>query len=197
MTFLKSAVVAAAVWVACIAGPSGAAIISVGSPTTSVPSALSDPLSSFSLFPLQPNQFLLPIQIAGATGLQDWSFDLTFNDDVVTPLDIGGLFQSVSGRFNATDTTLSNITSSGFFLPDVLQGIAGFSSAVSGDGLLAFVLFQFQTGQETNDPNFGIDNPTVTQQVPEPGTLALLVAVAGGMGLRRLLARRGMLPLLS
>ena len=188
MTLRQILIITAVVWgVGSVSLPTEGAVISAGTPTTSVPTSLFDPLVSLTA-PLAANQFLLPIQIAGANGLQDWTFDLTFNDDVVTPLDVGGLFQSVyQAEFNVTDTTLSNITSSGFLLPDVLQGIAGFSSGVSGDGLLAFVLFQFQPGQEANDPNFGIDNPIVTQQVPEPRTLALLTVALAGLSFRRIL----------
>jgi hypothetical protein len=118
--------------------------------------------------------------------LQDWSFDLSFIDGVVSPLDVGGLFQSVyQAEFNASDPTLSNFTSSGFLFPGLLQGIAGFSSGVSGDGLLAYVLFQ-QLGP--GDPGFSIGN-AVINQVPEPGTLTLLasalVVVLGGRRILR------------
>lgn len=158
-----------------------AAVISAGTPTTSVPSSLDDPLGSLSLG-LQPGQFLLPIEITGASGLQNWSFDLTFDGTVVAPLDGGGLYFSVyQAEFSGADPTLSNIASSGLSLPGLLEGIAGFSSGVSGDGLLAFVLFEFLSGQETNDPGFGIDNPSI-QQAPEPGTVTLLAAAVLMLG---------------
>ena len=192
--FCRTAIVALAAWAACLASSSSAGIVSAGSPSFTVPTSLYDPLSSFATSPLQSNQFLLPIQITGASGLQDWSFDIAFNDDVVKPLDILGLYQSVyQAEFSATDATLSNVTSSGLLLPDLLQNIAGFSSGVSGDGVLAFVLFQFEPGQETNDPNFVIANPLATEQLPEPGTLALLIVVVAALQVRRLIACRGTL----
>ena len=48
-------------------------VISAGTPTTSVPSSLFDSLGSLtSLLPL--GEFLLPIEITGAAGLQSWSW---------------------------------------------------------------------------------------------------------------------------
>src|SRR4029077_795351 len=78
-----------------------AAVITPGTPTTTVPAALFDPLATLTS-PLPANEFLLPIKIAGANGLQDWSFDLTFDGSVVAPLDLFGLYQSVyQAEFNA------------------------------------------------------------------------------------------------
>jgi len=163
-----------------------AALISPGTPTTSIPSALVDPVSSLSS-PLPAGEFLLPIEITGAIGLQDWSFDLNFTDGVVSPLDVGGLFQSVyQAAFNAADPTPSNITSSGFLFPGSLQGIAGFSSGVTGDGLLAYVLFEQLTPGV--NPGFSISN-AVINQAPEPATLALLAGALVVLGGRRILSR--------
>jgi hypothetical protein len=159
-----------------LAGAVNAAVIAPGAQTTNVPTALYDPLATLLTDPLPAGQFLLPIEISGVNGLQNWSFDLTFDDTVVMPLDAFGLYQWVyQAEFNAVDTTLSDIISSGLLLSGSLTGIAGFSSGVSGDGLLAFVLFEYLPDQEENDPNFGIDNPTV-QQAPEPSTVFLLAA---------------------
>jgi PEP-CTERM motif len=157
-------------------GAVNAAVIEPGTQTTSVPAAIYDPLLTLT-DPLPMGQFLLPIEITGASGLQDWSFDLTFDENVVAPLDVSGLYQSVyQAEFSAVDPTLSNITSSGLLGTGVLEGIAGFSSGVSGNGLLAFVLFEYLPDQSGNDPNFGIEtqDPPI-QQVPEPGTMLLLV----------------------
>ena len=168
-----------------------ATVISAGTPTTSVPSSLSDPLSSLPSppSPLPAGEFLLPIEITGAAGLQSWSFDLLFDDTIATPFDAGGLTQSVyQAEFNGTDPTLSNITSSGFLFPGVgLEGVAGFSTGVSGDGLLAYILFAFQPGQADPFPSFSIDNATV-QQAPEPGTVGLL---GGGLLLLGILVLSG------
>ncbi len=154
-----------------------AASISSGTQTNSIPGALVDPLSSLPPSPLSADDFLLPIEITGARGLQDWSFDLGFNASTVAPLDLGGLYQSVyQSQFNLVDPTVSNITSSGFPGPGVLQGIAGFSSGASGDGTLAYILFQWNSPTH-GDPGFSISNVTTQEQVPEPDTLALLGAL--------------------
>jgi hypothetical protein len=170
-------------------GAAATAAILPGTPTTTVPSALFDPLCPLSCTlssPLPGTQFLLPIEITGAIGLQSWSFDLLFDNTVVNPADDFGLYQSVyQAEFSVADPTLSNITSSGLPLAGDLLGIAGFSSGVSGNGLLAFVLFDFVPGQEARDPGFHIDNPTV-QQVPEPTALALLAPCLMLLALRRM-----------
>jgi len=164
----------------------GAAILA-GTPTTSVPSSLFDPLGTLSS-PLPANEFLLPIEITGAGGLQDWSFDLNFAAGIVAPLDVGGLFQSVyQARFSVSDPSLSNITSSGFPLGDSLLGIAGFSSGVSGSGLLAYVLFERLVAGV--DPGFSVSN-AVVNQAPEPGTFALLATVVMAVVGRRICRRQ-------
>ncbi len=153
-------------------GPVQAAVITAGAPTTAVPAALSDPLTTLA-DPLPASQFLLPIEIAGANSLQDWSFDLGFDETVATPLDVGGLYQSVyQAAFSAADPTLSGITSSGLALPGLLEGIAGFSWGASGDGTLTYVLFQYQPGQEGQDPGAVVDPPPE----PLPGSMGLLGA---------------------
>lgn len=147
------------------APPWAGAGILLGTPTTTVPSSLSEPLSTLSS-PLPNNEFLLPVEITGASGLQNWSFDVNFTAGVVIPVDAGGFFQSVyQAEFNVSDPTLSDILSGGLLVPGSLLGIAGFSSGVSGDGLLAFVLFQqLMPGV---DPGFSISN-AVINQAPEP-----------------------------
>src|SRR5215831_8359553 len=102
----RTAGLALLLWLGLFAATGRAAVISVGTPTGTVPASLFDPIASLSS-PLPADEFLLPIKIAGANGLQDWSFDLTFNDGVVQPRDVGGLFQSVyQAEFNNADATL-------------------------------------------------------------------------------------------
>lgn len=162
-------------------GPLHAAVITAGTPTPSVPADLVDPLATLA-DPLATGRFVLPIEITGASGLQDWSFDLGFDETVAMPIDVGGLYQSVyQAAFNANDPTPSEITSSGLALSGRLEGIAGFSSGASGDGTLVYVLFQYQPGQEGNDPGFDIGDPP-TAPVPEPGTMLLLAAALLALG---------------
>lgn len=167
-----------------VAGTAQAAPITAGTPITQVPAALSDPLATLA-DPLPAGQWLLPIEIAGASGLQDWRFDLGFDDGVVTLLDVGGLFQSVyQATFGSDHPTLSDITSGGLALPGRLQGVAGFSWGASGDGTLAYVLFAYQPGQDGRDPGFSVDDPSA-QPVPEPGAPGLLAMAVLALGMTR------------
>jgi hypothetical protein len=185
-----------AILIACsvVLPSSHAALVTPGAPTTTIPADLIDPLGTLSS-PLPLGEFLLPIEISGAIGLQDWSFKLKFDSAVANPADSGGLYQSVEhGVFSSTDQVASDILSSGFPLsPGSLAGIAGFSSGVTGDGLLAFILFAFEPGQNGNDPNFTIDQVTLQQSVPEPGTAVLIataILVIASRQARRQLSRR-------
>ena len=181
-----------AIVIACVVvvPSSHAALVTPGTPTTTVPTDLIDPVSTLSS-PLPLGEFLLPIEISGAIGLQDWTFNLNFDSAVANPMDSGGLYQSVyQAQFNSADTVASNISSSGFPLsPGLLAGIAGFSSGVTGDGLLAFVLFAFEPGQSENDPNFTIDEVSLQQAAPEPASTTLLAAGLVILALNR--SRRG------
>lgn len=169
-----------------------AALITPGSPTTGVPATLHDPLATLT-DPLPAGRFLLPIEVSGASGLQDWAFDLGFDDAVVAPLDLGGLFQhAYQAEFSVTDPTLSDLTSSGLVLPGALLGVAGFSWGASGDGTLAYLLFEYRAGREGDDPGFVID-PPAPQPVPEPplpwllgaALMALAATRRGGPGAHR------------
>lgn len=158
-----------------LTGAAQAALITAGTPTTGVPGSLHDPLATLT-DPLPAGRFLLPIEVSGASGLQDWTFDLRFDNAVVTRLDVGGLYQSVyQAEFNATDATLSDITGSGLAVAGALLGIAGLSWGLSGDGTLAYLLFEYRMGQEGQDPGFDIDPPG-PQTVPAPSPLSLMSA---------------------
>ena len=151
-----------------------AAIISVGTfpelnpaPTISIP----------------PSTFLVPVEISGAINLQNWQFDLLFNNtvvEVVDPLDgSSGLYgaEFAPGDPNTLSFILGGFPFNAFGLVD---DVAGFYPAlldgVSGDGVLAYVLFRFLPGQETNNPSIRVTDAILPQPVPEPGTLALLAA---------------------
>ncbi|MCU0938538.1 MAG: hypothetical protein MUC86_05220 [Burkholderiaceae bacterium] len=186
------------VWAAAallLAGAAHAALILPGTPTTGVPTGAHDPLATLT-DPLPAGQFLLPIEVSGASGLKDWVFDLGFDDAVVAPLDVGGLYQHVyQAEFSVADPTLSDITSSGLVLPGALLGVAGLSWGLDGDGTLAYLLFEFRAGREGQNPGFFIDppDPPDPQPVPEPplpwllgsALLALAVMRRGGRGARQ------------
>jgi hypothetical protein len=160
-------------------------IISAGAPTTSVPTYLSDGSYLFGIqVTLGPGQFLLPVEITGASNLQSWQFDLLFDNTVVQEVDpLDGTSGIFGARFMPGDPNSLSFILGGFpfnslgLVDDVAGSYPSLLSGPSGDGTLAFIEFEFLPDQETNDPGFGIENPT-TQQVPEPETLALF---AGGL----------------
>jgi len=169
--------------------------ISPGTPTTSVPTYLTDGSYLFGItVSLGTDEFLLPVEISGAAGLQNWQFDLLFDKTVVQEVDPG---DGSSGIYGA-EFTLGDLNSLSFILGGFpfnglgeVDGVAGSYPSLlagpSGDGPLAFIAFQFLTGQETNNPNFSIANASVLEAVPEPATLGLFI---GGLlvlfGARRL-----------
>jgi hypothetical protein len=81
------------------AGP----IISAGTPTTTVPTYLSDGSYLFGItVTLGPDQFLLPVEITGAAKLQTFQFDVTFDNTVVQEVDP---FDGASGIYGAEFTS--------------------------------------------------------------------------------------------
>jgi hypothetical protein len=171
-------------------GVANAAVISAGTPTTTVPGYLSDGSYLFGItVTLNADQFLLPVEITGANNLQNWQFDVTFDNTVVQEIDPGDGTSGIYGaRFAPNDALSLSFILSGF--PDngrgVVDAVAGFYPSLidgpTGDGVLAYILFQYEPSQQGKDPGFGIENPT-PQPAPEPGTLALLAAglVAAGV----------------
>ena len=150
-----------------------ATVISVGIfPATPVPS-ISIPAGTF----------LVPVDAAGATGLQFWQFDLTFNPTVVQEVDpLDGSSGIYGAAFAPADPTSVSFILSGFPLNalGVVSGVAGsypgLLDGVTGDGVLAYLLFAFVPGQESDSPDFAIANPSTveTSAVPEPASLSLL-----------------------
>jgi hypothetical protein len=167
-----------------MSGATGAAVISVGafpelnpSPSISIPA----------------DTFLVPVQVSDALGLQNWQFDLAFDNTVVEVVDpIDGSSGIYGAEFTPGDPDSLSFILGGFpfnflgLVDDVAGSYPSLLAGASGDGVLAYILFRFLAGQENNDPGFGIENATV-QQAPEPGTLALLEAAL----LIVSLARRG------
>ena len=185
--------------------PYGAAadpIISVGTPITNdadVPSYLTDGSYLFGITvpPLvPPDDFLLPVDISGASNLQFWQFTLLFDNAVVQEVDPGDGSAAIYGaEFTPRDANSLSFILSGFpfnFLGEV-DTVAGeypsLQTGPSGDGALAFILFQVVPGQEENNPNFSITGTTVVQGAPEPATLALILGGLAMLGGPRLAKR--------
>jgi hypothetical protein len=174
-------------WLAIAPVGAQADAISVGSfPLSPVPSYLPTPPAG---------AFYVPVEISGATNLQNWQFSLNFDSSVVEVVD---LFDGSSGiygvNFTPGDDSSRSFILSGFPLPGLVDTVAGsyplLPNGPSGDGILADILFEFLTGQENNNPNFSITNVVVSGVPgPEAGALGLLPALAllaGFFGVHRL-----------
>ncbi|SRR5258706_2641879 len=167
------------------AGP----IISVGAFPATVPSYIP---------PLPAGAFLVPVEISGAANLQTWQFDLLFDNTVVEEVDTGDGSSGIYGaEFVPGDPNTISFILSGFpfnFLGEVDTVAGEYPSLLtgpSGDGILAFIVFDFLPDQEDSNPGFSIANATVQQQIPEPGTLVLLASGLTLLGARRRMNSRG------
>jgi hypothetical protein len=184
--------VLAAAWLAALISTAAAAdpIISPGAPITNnadVPTYLTDGSYLFGITvpSFDAGEFLLPIDIAGTNNLQSWQFTLSFDNAVVNEVDPGDGSAGIYGaEFTPDDPNTLSFILSGFPFNSsgTVDTIAGsypsLPSGPSSDGPLAFILFEFLPGQAGNNPNFMIqDAATQELQVPEPGTLALLVCM--------------------
>jgi hypothetical protein len=176
--------------------------ISIGTPITNdadVPAYLTDGSYLFGITvpPLvPPDDFLLPVGISGASKLQSWQFTLAFDNAVVQEVDPGDGSAGIYGaEFTAGELNSLSFILGGFplnFLGQVDTVAGAYPSLLtgpSGDGVLAFILFEFLPGQEDNNPNFSIQGATVVQAAPEPATLVLVASALALLGSRRL-ARR-------
>jgi len=164
-------------------------------PTISVGGILTTPPSYIPALPA--GAFLVEIDISGAFDLQSWQFDLLFNNTVVEEVDPGDGSSGIYGaEFTSGDPTTASFILGGFPFNAFgeVDGVAGSYPSLltgpTGSGPLAFIVFDFLSGQEGNDPGFSIANPVISQPepapIPEPATLLLL---AGGLGLLHLCRR--------
>ena len=171
----------------------GDPIISPGTPITNnadLPPYLTDGTYLFGItVSLTPSEFLLAIEIADAANLQNWQFDLLFDNTVVNEVDP---LDGTSGIYGA-EFTLGDPSSLSFILAGFpfnafgeVDGVAGSYPALltgpSGDGVLAFILFQCLDQENCGNPNFSVGSP---QGAPEPGTLLLLAGGLMLLGARR------------
>src|SRR5262249_8108580 len=139
-----------------------------------------------------------------------WQFDLVFDPAVVQEVDPSDGSSGIYGAaFVPADSSSDSFILGGFpfNVLGVVSGVSGsypgLLDGVSGDGVLAYILFEFVTGHETDNPGFAIDNPSVTEAgpVPEPGSLTLLafgvLLVAAWRKYRPSVAGRGWLKILG
>jgi hypothetical protein len=175
-------------------------IVSPGTLTTVVPSYL---CSAYwfptSLCPLAPDELLLPVEISGAIKLQSWQFDLLFDNTVVQEVDsLPDGFSGIYGaEFSSGDLGSLSFIDSGFpfnFLGQVAAAAGHYPlllSGPSGNGLLAFILFECVDVENCSNPNFSIppESVTIVQGAPEPATLLLLASGLVLVGGRRLFQR--------
>jgi hypothetical protein len=138
-----------------------------------------------------PNTFLVPVEISGASNLQNWQFDLLFNNTVVEVVDpLDGSSGIYGAEFAPGDPNTLSFILSGFPLNalGLVDDVAGFYPSlldgVSGDGVLSYILFRFLPGQETNNPAIRVAGEPAAQPVPEPQTLALLAVALMLLGSR-------------
>jgi hypothetical protein len=178
-------------------------IISPGTPITSdadVPVYLTDGSYLFGITvpPLGAGDFLLPAEISGATNLQFWQFTLLFDNTVVQEVDPGdGTSGIYSAEFAPGDLNSLSFILSGFpfnFLGEVNTIAGEYPSLLigpSGNGPLAFILFECLDVENCSNANFSTppEGVTIVQGAPEPATLVLLGSGLALLGSRRLSRR--------
>ena len=129
--------------------PARAAVVSVGTfPDLSPAPPIAIPAGTF----------LVPVQIAGASNLQSWQFDLLFDNTVVEEVDpLDGSAGIYGAEFTPGDSSTQAFILGGFpfnalgLVDDVAGSYPFLLVGPSGDGILAYILFRFLDGQEAND----------------------------------------------
>lgn len=166
----------ALLFVAAASGPARAAVVSVGSfPDLNPAPPITIPAGTF----------LVPVQIAGASNLQSWQFDLVFDNTVVEEVDpLDGSAGIYGAEFAPGDSSTQAFILGGFpfnalgLVDDVAGSYPSLLVGPSGDGILAYVLFRFLDGQEANDPGFSVGDVVLPAAVPVPASLVALIAGA-------------------
>ena len=166
-----------------------------GAALTSAPGYLSGPFGT--PITISSDQFLVPVIASGAVDLQYWQFDASFDPSVVNvvfPAD--GSSGIYGARFDAgMENTLSFILAG---MPDngsgTISAVSGMyplltTAGVSGNGTLAYLLFEFLPGAQGFDPHILVNgNGQLNDggnQVAEPSTLILIFTAALLMTQRR------------
>lgn len=162
-------------------GPVRAAVVSVGTFPDLAPAP---PIS------IPTGTFLVPVQIAGASNLQNWQFDLLFDNTVVEEVDpLDGSAGIYGAELTPADASTQAFILGGFpfnplgLVDDVAGSYPFLLVGPSGDGILAYILFRFLDGQEANDPGFSIENAVLLAAVPAPASLVALIAGTSVLGL--------------
>ena len=141
---------------------------------------------------IPPDTFLVPVDVSGAASLQLFQFGLLFNPFVVQQVTNPGDFTSgiygaqfVPGEAGTESFILGGFTFNDLGLVDNVAGeYPGLLDGVTGNGTLAYILFEYVDGQEGNNPGFTVADtfinglPTTPTPpngtVPEPSVLMLL-----------------------
>jgi hypothetical protein len=134
--------------------------------------------------------FTIQVSISGAEGLSTWQFDLAFDPMILKANSVseGDLPLLSAGAIN-NDSGLINVISGSFMdadLNELFEGVLAvieFKALAAGTSPLELLDVQLGFDQTTADLEDG--SVTVNAQIPEPGTLALVVLATGGLALRR------------
>jgi hypothetical protein len=142
--------------------------------------------------------FTIQVSITGAEGLSTWQFDLGFDPTIlranlVSEGDLtllsAGVIDNGSGLI---DDTAGSFMDAGLGLNDLFEGVlAVIEFEALAAGTSALTLLDIQLGFEQTAPDLENGSVTVNAQIPEPGTLALVVLATGGLALRRRQDRMG------